>query len=79
MFVSHEAGMVIIPDQYNFPIPFDANPERTPVANGATTFGAILVATGAAKNPSVLLCANICDFDISLSVLLLSTNALLFY
>ena len=75
-FVFCKAGMVIIPDPNNFPTPIDANPERALVADGATTFGAKLVATGinprarpasAAKNHLFLLCAYICDFDISIS------------
>ena len=76
-FVFHKAGMVIIHDSNNFPIFVDANPERAQVANGATTFGAILVVRGinprarpasTPKIPPFLLCANICDFDIFISV-----------
>ena len=59
-FVFREAGLVIILDPNNFSIPVNANPERAPVANGAT----ILLATGiyprtrqasAPKNPPFLL------------------------
>ena len=46
-----ESGMVIIPDPNNFPIPVDANPEREPIASGATTLGAILATSKTSQCP----------------------------